>query len=216
MSGRDSWRRHVLHSAAGGVLVLGVWVFLVRPIERGVAERREALAGAQREVEQWEATLSQGGNAESAADEIRGRLEALYEWTAPNADPGRLYEALRSEARRAGVRIERIEPGPMRQIARGAGGEREPLGETFGYTIEVTGTYAGIASFVDACEERMGATKVSSLRVSAGAPTPEGREPVLSGVIETMHLRLTPASGESSAGSGATTTKKRKPGRKVQ
>ncbi|CAG1008070.1 hypothetical protein PHYC_03515 [Phycisphaerales bacterium] len=206
-------RKHGARAAFATLTALVAWFMLVRPLEQRVAVQQRALASAQREIEQFESATLAEGELPPAIRDMQERLDALYDWARASGDSGRLYESLRRLAAISRVRIERIEPTVARQITKGQFTASETTVDSSGYIVEVTGAYEAIAAFTDACATQIGASRVSSLRVSTSAPTPNGEAPILNASIETSHLRLTPPRRE---GGAATTQGARTPARKVR
>lgn len=185
-------RKHAIRAACVAVGAVAAWFLLVRPLEQKVSFQQRALATSQREIEQFESASLAEGELEPAIRDMSDRLGTMYHWAQVSGDSGKLYEAIRKLAAASKVRIERIEPSASRQVTKGQPAAHEPTVETTGYTVEVTGTYEAIATFAEACATQVGASRVNGLRIAANAPTKEGEAPILSGSIETSHLRLIP------------------------
>lgn len=192
-------RKHASRALLTTAAACAAWSILVRPVENKAAAQQALLSISQREIEQFEHDADAGADLAPEIARMRRQLDDVYDWAALSGDPGRLYDALRRLAASSGVRIERIEPSTVRHGARQ--GARQPGDvqvETAGYTVEITGRYDAIADFVRACESDLGASRLSSFRIAATAPTPDGQAPVLSAVIETVHVSLSPPSRKDS------------------
>lgn len=190
-------KKHTTRAAVATLAACAAWALLVRPLENKAAAQHALLANSQREVEQFEDGSETVADLAPAIDSMRKQLDTVYNRAALSGDPGRLYDALRRLATSTNVRIERIEPSTARQAAHT--GQRQPhevIAGTSGYTIEVTGTYAAVAEFVNACESQLGASRVGTFRIASSAPTSVGQTPVVSAVVETVHLSLTPPASE--------------------
>lgn len=186
-------KKHGTRAAVAALAACAAWALLVRPLEHKAAAQHALLANSQREVEQFEDGSQTVADLAPAIDSMRKQLVTVYSRAAISGDSGRLYDALRRLATSTSVRIERIEPSTARQAAHsGQHQPREVIAETSGYTVEVTGTYAAVADFINACENQLGASRVTTFRMASSAPTPDGQTPIVSAVVETVHLRLSP------------------------
>lgn len=186
-------RTHATHALLAGVAAAAAWYFADRPLEAAFRARQAALERARQEVFDNELTASSESDLPEIIRSLEERRAALYARAAKSGDMAGLYEAFRGLAADRGVRINRVEPTASHRLpANQALADREPLGETFGYAVEVSGTYAAIAGFIGACERELGASRVGGFRISAEGPTPAGAEPTLTALVETVHLKLTP------------------------
>src|SRR5205085_2652633 len=128
--------------------------------------------------------------------------------TATSGDATRLYEAFRSIAATTAVRIERVEPSTSSRGQRSVTSKSETTSELLGYSIEVTGTYAAVARFMDALEQELGVTKVTSFHMSLSGVAPPGvtnapTDPLITAIVETSHLKLTIPSVETTPAKAA-------------
>lgn len=190
----------VVRALIAGVAACAVWYYADRPVQQNLKSRRAALVKAGGEVAINEQTATDEGDLLATIGDMRTRRDELYAQAAKSADMTGLYDSFRKLAIMEGVRIERIEPSASQKLpVNHALADREPVGETFGYAVEVSGAYEAIARFIDACERELGTSRVGRFRLSTNGPTPAGAEPVLTALVETVHLKLTPrvaAAGE--------------------
>ncbi len=179
--------------------VAGAWVLLARPLhgrlERLTYEASSARSGLKRMAEVLAsdpiAPKEATRRITAHASEIQNRCELA-------GDPSALYETIGEIARAESVGIERMDPKRISVVTgettkgRGKKSDKKsseaPTVGALGYSIEVTGTYGAIASFIDAIERRAGMSKVVSFRLLPGrdASNPDA----LRGTIETAHYRL--------------------------
>ena len=192
------------------------WALVVRPL----SERLRSL--------QWEATsvreavdrdrvalqaddVSASEMFESIADHTR-RLQSVCD---ASSDSAVVYESIGRLAERSGVRVERMEPRrvtvaaatPSRQAPvskkRSVEGDKKaalPEIEAFGFTIDATGSFAGVAAFIDAIEHEIGLSKAMSFRLMP-VRSMDGSSRVRA-VIESAHYRLDRPLSVTSAGGG--------------
>jgi len=185
---------------AAALCAVALWNFTVRPVHQRISSKSVALSAASAEVLQQEAAAGRGEELGDVTAALERRRREMYENVTLSGDATRVYESVRKLAARARVSIERVEPTTPRQVARGGRhSENEPRGETFGYALEVVGSYGAIAAFMDACERELGVAKVCGARLGTTGTTPAGQEPVLTATVETVHLKLTPPSSGVSA-----------------
>lgn len=209
-------------SVIAGVAAVA-WYVGVRALEKRHSDMRAELVRIQDKVNEHEqiqqiAATANGGNvvilktAESKATD-------LAVWAHRSGDQTRLYDDFRVIAKARAVRIERIEPSVTRvvtlqwpevappEVAPGAVPvipPKRPDAQSFGYRLEVTGTYENVARFINDCETTMGASRVSSFRIAPSAGTVSSGGAIVSASIETSHLKLPEVDGMLKSG----TTKK--------
>jgi hypothetical protein len=172
----------------------------VRPLEQRLAARQADLEKAKERLAEFEQGVANAAPLEVEIQSLTAQARQINAWTAASGDASRLYDAFRALAAKSSVRIERVEPS---SASRTSVPKPKPgnASEVFGYTIEITGTYAAVAGFMDDCEQDLGVTKIISFHMSpntnAGIAT--SADPVITAIIETSHLRcsIPSATGEA-------------------
>lgn len=200
-------RRGPSIAAAVALLLVGVtYVSVNRPAEARLAREAGELASLQARLASFESLVAGQPPVQPLIEELERSSNSLRQWASATGDPSSFYATFRTFAENCGVRIERIEPSrpamtvrPEKRAAAkggaaGDGNGRSGVdGQVFGYMIEVTGSYEGVSRFIDACDRSSGAGKVVSMRIfpaTASAGTPAAAVDVVTGVVETLHLRL--------------------------
>ncbi len=184
--------------ALASVLLAGAglvgWYLGVRPIEQSEArvraghrEQQGLLATVGRDVptrphlDATIASLAERARVFAAQSEISGEANSVHR---------RLEDA----AGACGVEIQRIEPRPAPRTKEDKKGEHAKI-EAVAFTVEVSGAYGRVAAFLSEIDERIGLSRVSSVRL---IPVAGGDR--VAAVIETAHYRVDPrAAGPTAA-----------------
>lgn len=180
-----SWNElmpHVRRSFAGVVALFGVWYTVVAPNHREVRSLRAQVLSAKELVAQNAAGLRD--EPLLVMDQLGTRIDRLYSWANASGEPSKLYEEYRRLAQKAGVRVDRIDPGSPAGIKEQAGSEFR--GESFVCSVDITGEYPRIVKFIEACSTNLGSARVSSFRLAGGITNPN----LVAASIETTHLRV--------------------------
>jgi hypothetical protein len=165
-----------------------MWYFGVRPMEQKLAAKTVEFRSVSAELNEFEQTVATEQPIAAAIEAMTAEARKINGWTAKSGDPARLYDAFHGLATQCGVRIERVEP----TAAHGALRKDPQAPEAYGYAIEVTGGYQAVAKFMDACEQDLGVTKITSFHMSptGGIAAAGAGDPSITAMIETSHLKL--------------------------
>ncbi|RMH30362.1 MAG: hypothetical protein D6693_00430 [Planctomycetota bacterium] len=129
---------------------------------------------------------------EREADAVEQQAESLGAWVEAQtrADQSARYEALLRLAEALDVRVDRIDPTPVRR------GREERVTE-FGFALDATGEYERVARLLDRIERELGAAGVARFSIApAGGADGPGRVRV---TLETRHVRFEPGRAVASA-----------------
>jgi hypothetical protein len=181
-----------VHVMRGMVVVLVAcmgWYLGVRPLEKKLDAKKAELKSTNSQLGEFERGVASEAPIGLAIDSLAAQGRQINAWTALSGDEGKLYEAFRSLAAKHSVRIERVEPS---SATRSRGANKAGTPELSGYTVEVTGTYKAVAQFMDACEQDLGVTKVTTFHMSPGnvVAGAMAADPPITAIIETSHLKL--------------------------
>ncbi|GJM18831.1 MAG: hypothetical protein DHS20C14_10440 [Phycisphaeraceae bacterium] len=151
-----------------GVAIVGgaAWHLGVRNLMVGLESDRAAMVQYAHEIEQGKADFTPGA-AEQTLAAIEAHADKYRRVWAEGSDASLLYERLQNLAVRSGVRIENIEPGrggsnaeeAARLKALGVKANRE------GYSIEISGSFTSIRSFLAAVQFDSGLARIESFRI---------------------------------------------------
>lgn len=182
----------------------GAWAIGVRPLGTRLREHRAELASVREQEERIRAAFaSETLSTEEAGRTVFEHANRLQELSAVSVDPSNVYEAIGALAKHHGARIERMEPkrgtagttvsGSTRSAKqRGRSKESEknagPAIDSYGYSIDASGSYASVASLIDSIEHETGLSSVVSFRL-APARGDDGLQRVRAS-IDSAHFAL--------------------------
>jgi hypothetical protein len=173
------------------VCVCAGWYVGVRPLEQKFKEKRAELVTLKQQLSEFNEITQSEPPLKVVMDGLNSRGRRTNQATALSGNATRLYDAVHDLAKASSVRLARIEPSNSR------GGAQPPAtkgafkgAETFGYNLEVSGTYESVCRFIDACENGLGVSKVVAFHLSPQSIGPVAQDPVITAVIETSHLKL--------------------------
>lgn len=186
---QDPRRDALLKALIAGGIACGLWYVAIRPLEESLAQSRSTLVVNEQRLTVHQASTTRDSDLGGVASELAHRAQSMQAFVDRWGDAGTLYESFRSMARAAGVRLERVEPRGVTPIP-GASRSAKSPGDILQYSLELSGTYAQIASFLDECEHSLGASKITSFRISPLNRPMSGGDQVLSAAVDTSHIRL--------------------------
>lgn len=171
-----------------GISVLA-WQIIVRSQKQELAQARAAVADRHQQLEEFAQAPTIIKDIPTVTDALQRKSKELRARLAITSDTGKLYEAIGTLAARQQLRIERIDP--LRSGGQSAGLAAKVGFEKSGYSLEVVGTFDGVARFLDQLQSGLGVSKVESVRIEPAAVS--GKDGTLvRATIETQHLRLPP------------------------
>lgn len=186
----DQLQRHTIMRCvvALGVAVLA-WQLIARSQQSGLSQARASLVARQEQLTAFAAAPAVVSDLAAATETLKGQSKKYRDRLAITADAAKLYENIGNLALRQQLRMERIEP--LRTTGQTAGAAAKAGFEMSGYSMEVVGTYEGVARFLDQLQNSLGVTRVESLRIEPAVTA--GKEgSLVRATIETQHLRLPP------------------------
>ncbi|HYE61442.1 MAG TPA: hypothetical protein VD997_05560 [Phycisphaerales bacterium] len=167
------------------------WYLAVRPLEQRFRDTKAELGAIHAQLALFDEMIDTEAPLEVVIEALSAKGRRTNQATALSGNATRLYDAVHDLAKTHSVKLARIEPST------GRGANQAPVNgkalkgtEVFGYSIEVSGTYESVCRFVDACEQNLGVSKVGSFHLSPQTVGSTARDPVVTGVIETTHLKL--------------------------
>eukprot|EP00913_Durusdinium_trenchii_P006174 g5786.t1 len=130
--------------------------------------QRAGLAAATAEIEAGQAQIvASQQEPREVIQELREQAESLRRFWSISADASVLYEEIDAVAKRYGVVVERVEPS--RGGSKGAIGDEQedaPAFNEIGYSIELVGSYEGVARFLRAIQNELGMARIDSVRIT--------------------------------------------------
>lgn len=180
-----SWHElmpHVRRSLAGVVALSGVWYMVVAPSHREVRSLKAQVESAKALV--CEDAAAGHDEPLLVMDQLGTRMDRLYAWANASGEPSKLYEEYRRLAQKAGVRVDRIDPGSPASFKGQAGTEFR--GESFVCSVDITGEFPRIVKFIESCSKELGSARVSSFRLAGGTTD----QNLVAASVETTHLRM--------------------------
>lgn len=170
----------LLATAAGAI-----WYFAIRPMTDELRQARAAFDAFAVEIDEHARVF---GSAPFSADEVGADLKArragIESRFAESSNPAHVYDSLGALAAKAGVRLERVEPG---KGGRGVVSQCPEFIVSAVHTIEATGTMSQLADFFTAIDTELGMSRVGSVRLS---PIPGSQGEQLTATLDTTHMRL--------------------------
>lgn len=180
--------RAVECAAAVAIVALG-WFFLIKPAERSLASDRSRVAAVRAQVDEASVLTSSVDRIEADAARATDSVQALRTAERVTSASSRLYDAVNRLAAASSVKVMRLDPAGLRQVAGPStvGAASPARGEVQEYRITVQGTYESVARFIHACEHSLGTSSVAKFRI---APVDDAHNDRVEATIETTHLRL--------------------------
>ncbi len=164
----SSARNYIVRLAVVSSVACAAWYFVVRPLGAGLEVQRVSLAAATAEIEAGQTqiimSLQEPGEI---IQELREQAESLKRFWSISADASVLYEEIDAVAKRYGVVVERVEPS--RGGSKGAVGDEQedaPAFNEIGYSIELVGSYEGVARFMRAIQNELGMARIDTVRIT--------------------------------------------------
>jgi hypothetical protein len=180
--------------AVGFMVCIGVcaaWHVGVRPLEQKFKESKAQLAAHNRRVAEFEEITKKEPPLSAVIEGLNQQGWRTNQATALSGNATRLYDAVHDLAKINSVRLARIEPSTGRggvQLAASKGAFKGA--ETFGYNLEVSGTFESVSRFIDSCERSLGVSKVVTFHLSPQTVGSTSKDPMISAIVETSHLKL--------------------------
>ena len=171
------------------VTVVAVWYLAIRPMKASLGGVRAEFAAQQADIESFrraQRVLPESGT--QALSRLDDEREAMTERLRVSGNSSLVYDKFRSLAIEYDVEIERIEPLRSRGARTQSGGTAIAV-ESTGHTIKFSGSFANVSAFVQAVQEQVGMSKVTTVRMSPARS--ESEHVVIDAQIEAMHYRLT-------------------------
>lgn len=171
------------------VTVVAVWYLAIRPMKASLMSARAEYAAQQKDIKafhQAQQTLPESGS--QALARMKSERQAISERLRLSGNSSLVYDKFRSLAAEYDVDIERIEP----VRTRAGRGKSDSVGvaiESTGHTIEFSGSFDDVAAFVQAVQDRVGMSKVTTLRMTPARVVSD--DPMIDAQIEAVHFRLT-------------------------
>lgn len=181
-----------------GMIAAVLWVVLVRPLRRELAQAEADLRADQQRIADAGATPFDPFEG----DRLRRDGQAIDAVVAQSAQTGRLYDAFRDAAQRTGVRVERVDPAKgtsnFDKVSRAANVKTT----AHSYSTEVVGPYDAVARFLGGLGRELGMARITALRLSPGGVGPAGSSLVRASV-DVQHY-VVAQSGDPAADQPAT------------
>lgn len=194
-----------------GAVLGGVSVGLVGPAkserqtQQAEAEHDRALAARASEFAQQAPELAR------RESDVQRELARLRSRSAPVSDAANLNALIQSLGADAGIEIQKLQPREAnvggKQPDPGAESEPAEIAPTraLAFTIEATGSYAGMSRFLALVQSRTGFTRIGSARLSPDADTKDR----VRAVITTTHLAFPEPKAFAQTKTGVVTTEAR-------
>lgn len=211
MKGRTSLMSPMIEAGCVALLLSASWTLVARPMQSRLDRATAEVAKAQAEIDRAASVLeSDPVDPAFAMTRVTDHALRLQRMCDLSSDTGHLYETIGELARQHELSIDRMDPkritvavssGPKGSATKGTKAEKgqptSPAVIGSGYSIEVSGAYGSIASFVESIEERTGLSKVMSFKLLPGRDLT--RPDAVRATIETAHYRLSKPLIEASA-----------------
>ncbi|MFO0833849.1 MAG: hypothetical protein U0638_02675 [Phycisphaerales bacterium] len=186
----------LLATAAGAI-----WYFAIRPMTDELRQARAAFDAFAVEIDEHTRIFgSTPFSAEEVGADLKARRAGIESRFAESANPAHVYDSLGALAAKAGVRLERVEPG---KGGRGVVSQCPEVVVSAVHAIEATGTMSQLADFFTAIDTELGMSRVGAVRLS---PIPGSQGEQLTATLDTTHMRLADKSTKQPAKSGAAST----------
>ncbi len=166
------------------------WHVGVRPLESKLIEKQAEFAALTVQLAQFQNVVATEPPLDATISALTGRARRVNLATSSSGDATRLYDDIHDIARTHGVKVARIEPGALRVAARSPTDKGFKGASLLAYSIEVTGTYEAVCKFVDSCDQELGVSRVSGFHVASQNSANPGKDPIVTGIVETVHLKL--------------------------
>lgn len=199
-------KRFLIRGVIACAITVACYQMLIRPERQRLAVAKLSLASQQSELSEMKNLPHVVDDIPAAIVQMTQRRDQLKARLKDSGDASTLYDKIGKLGQRCGVRTDRIDPVRVDapQLAPGhvhAGGV--PL-ESYGYQIEVIGSYENIAKFVDAINSETGVSYVGSLLCEPWVQ-PGSAPKQVRATVGTMHFKL-PAQKEKAAASATSPT----------
>jgi len=185
-------RAFAMRAGVVALLAGAAWYGLARPLVGEVATGRAELSAMNAALSNDAGAEVTEAQIESAIGEFQSRVDRIRNWTLRPGESGKLYDGLRGLAQQFEVRIDRIEPKGESVLQAGpkakAGEKALVVGQSVGYTLDVSGRFEAVARFIASCETQLGSSKVISFRITPSVRLAAGGEPIVIASIETQHI----------------------------
>jgi hypothetical protein len=171
--------------------VCAAWHMGVRPLEHKFKDSKAHLAALKVRLAEFDEIIRTEQPLTTTIDGLNQRGLRTNQATALSGNATRLYDAVHDLARINSVRLARIEPSTGRGAVQPTPTKGAFKGaETFGYTLEVTGTFESVSRFIDSCERSLGVSKVAAFHLAPQIVGSSSTDPVVTATVETSHLKL--------------------------
>ncbi len=183
-------RSYIVRLCVASAVASAAWYFGVRPMRDNLEAQQASLAAAQSEIEAGQIQIMQGEQtpAETIAD-LRSSATAIEQLWAVSSDASQIYEAIDEIANRYGVVIERLEPRRGSAVVPSQDEQEDaPVFIELGYSIELVGSYEGVARFIRAIQNELGMARVDSFRISPALTQDLGAQ--IRASVRTTHYQV--------------------------
>lgn len=210
MKRRTGLMSPMIEAGCVAMLLGASWTLIARPMQYRLERAAANVAKAQAQIDEAASVLeSDPMDPAVAISTVTDHALRLQRMCDSSSDAGHLYETIGELAREHGLSIDRMDPKRITvasSVAKGgsAKGAKVEKGQPTspavigsGYSIEVSGAFGSIASFVESIEERAGLSKVMFFKLLPGRDLT--RPDAVRATIETAHYRLSKPLIEASA-----------------
>ena len=201
-------KRFLIRGVIACAITVASYQMLIRPEYQRLAAAKLSLAAQQNELDEMKNLPHVVDDIPAAIVQMTQRRDQLKARLKDSGDASTLYDKIGKLGQRCGVRTDRIDPVRVDspQVA-ALGREATQAGavtlESYGYQIEVIGSYENIAKFVDAINSETGVSYVGSL-LCEPLVQPGSAPKQVRATVGTMHFKL-PAEREKAAASANST-----------
>lgn len=166
------------------------WHMGVRPLEVKLREKQAEFASLNQQLAQFREVVATEPPLDATIAALTSRARRVNQATVASGDATRVYDDIHELARTHSVKVARIEPGALRTAARSPGDKGFKGASLLAYSIEVTGTYESVSKFIDSCDQELGVSRVSGFHIATQSSANAGKDPTVTGIVETVHLKL--------------------------
>lgn len=196
-------KRFLIRGAIACAITVACYQMVIGPERQRLAVAKLSLASQQNELDEMKNLPHVVDDIPAAIVQMTQRRDQLKARLKDSGDASTLYDKIGKLGQRCGVRTDRIDPvrvdAPQAAPGSAANHASGVTLESYGYQIEVIGSYENIAKFVDAINSETGVSYVGSLLCEPWVQ-PGSAPKQVRATVGTMHFRL-PAQKEKAAAS---------------
>jgi Tfp pilus assembly protein PilO len=186
-------QRFLMHGVIACALAAAAYYFVVRPEKVNLSAAQSALASQENDLRTTASLPHVVDDLPAAITDMVVRRDKLLARLKDSNDVSSLYDKIGKLAQRCGVRTDRIDP--MRSENRSVSSapklnskNRMTL-ESFGFQIEMVGTYESVAKFIDAINVETGVTMIVGMTLEP-LDVIEGKPIQVRGTLTTLHYKM--------------------------